>query len=108
LFCEVFWNRDKEVEINYVPESYVRHLLQRRLKTRVNQQHDESAATAATANFLISASGVGYVTSTSGAHAYGHERGYKLTTVGSIYLTKKFKSTPWYIRLTAISAYAKP
>ena len=53
LFCELFWNRDKGVEVKYVPKSYVRHLLQRRLKYSVDQQHDERQAETAAANFLF-------------------------------------------------------
>jgi len=105
LFCELFWNRDKGVEVKYVPKSYVRHLLQRRLKYSVDQQHDERQAETAAANFSIAAAEMKYVTSTSGDHAYGQESGYKLTAAGSNYLTKKFQSTPWYLRL--INEFAK-
>ena len=44
LFCELFWNNDKHRKVSYVPEIYVRHILQLRLEDSLDENLDENHA----------------------------------------------------------------
>ena len=104
LFYELFWNHDNRCAVSYVPEIYVRHLLQLRLEGNLAEDFDENQADRDTKRFFEDAVRVGYVEETYGHHAFREERGYKLTPAGSAHLTRKFQSTPWYIHLIKMIA----
>jgi hypothetical protein len=70
LFCELFWNRDKYRKVSYVPEIYVRHLLQLRLEDSGDENLDENHADRDTAQFFQDATDVGYVQKTDEHHAF--------------------------------------
>jgi hypothetical protein len=52
LFCEIFWNAANGSKVDYVPETYVRHLFLRRLSVRVSEELDQSEAWRKTTDFL--------------------------------------------------------